>query len=345
MPQTHHTHSHRHVHAHRVHQHTASSTASNDGTLREGARGEAVKALQRSLVDRGHDLKVDGIFGPDTTRAVNAFQSARGLKVDGVVGAETKQALQRPSTTTAQDRVDATVRGSGVRAPTEADRNQRPSGTVRAGELQPPTTRGVPSGRPSTAGSSGSSTPTVATHRTVTVGGNTFQVHNQTRAEMGKHSVPGHRFISLDANSDTGREEILRPQIVIPNNATPAERAAARAAVDRVAKWLDDNAPGSRRTTGIVTTTAQNGRGIKGFFHTEFFSVNDSAATRLVKERPAEFARILGETLGSIRGANFIVPHGMVRGGHLDTGAVSADGRTSERSLGQTIVRDGFGRL
>jgi peptidoglycan hydrolase-like protein with peptidoglycan-binding domain len=310
-----------------------------------------VQALQRALVARGQTIDVDGIFGPETKRAVNAFQQARGLKVDGIVGPDTKAALHAPSSTADRDRVDATVRGSGVRAPTPAELAQRPSGTVRAGSLQPPTTRGVASGRPtpttSASTASTSSLPVSAgvAHRSVTIDGHTFQVHDKTRAELGRNSVPGHRFIALDANSASGREEILRPLIVIPNNATAAERAAARAAVDRVARWLDENAPGERRTSGVVLTTAQNGRGIRGFFHTEFFSVNDSAAVKLVKERTPDFARILGETLGSIPGANFIVPHGAQRGRFRDPGAVSADGRTTELGLGQTIVRDGFGRL
>jgi hypothetical protein len=316
--------------------------AFTNDTLRAGSRGPAVQAMQRALVDRGHVLAVDGIFGPETTRAVGDFQRACGLKADGVVGPDTKAALQAPAAPVARDRVETTVRGSGVRAPTPAELAQRPSGTVRAGSLQPPTTRGVPSGR---ASSSTSSVATGVAQRSVTVDGHVFQVHDRTRAELGNRSVPGRRFIALDANSVSGREEILRPLIVIPNNATSVERAAARVAVDRVARWLDDHAPGQRRATGVVVTTAQNGRGIRGFFHTEFFSVNDSAAVKLVKERTDEFARILGETLGRIPGANFIVPHGAQRGRFRDVGAVSADGQTTELGLGQTIVREGFGRL
>jgi hypothetical protein len=346
MPQTNHAPSHRPVHATRVDHPTAAPTSTNDGMLREGARGEAVTSLQRALVERGHAIQIDGRFGPNTANAVRAFQAARGLQVDGVVGKDTKAALKTAPSTTTHDHVAAPVRGSGVRAPTPAELAQRPSGTVRAGSLQTPTTRGVPSGRPASSSSSSStSIGAGVAHRSVTVDGHTFQVHNQTRAQMGRHSVPGHRFISLDANSGSGHEEILRPQIVIPNNATAAERAAARAAVDCVARWLSENAPGRRATTGLVTTTAQNGRGIGGFFHTEFVSVNDSGATALIKNKASEYARLLGQTLGKIPGANFIVPHGMVRGGHLDTGAVSRDGRTSERSLGQTIVNDGFGSL
>ena len=35
----------------------------------------------------------DGIYGPDTTAAVRAFQTARGLSIDGLAGPETFRAL------------------------------------------------------------------------------------------------------------------------------------------------------------------------------------------------------------------------------------------------------------
>jgi hypothetical protein len=57
--------------------------------LRQGASGEAVKGLQRELVDAGYSLTVDGSFGPTTYSAVRAYQSKTGLVVDGVVGNNT----------------------------------------------------------------------------------------------------------------------------------------------------------------------------------------------------------------------------------------------------------------
>jgi hypothetical protein len=57
--------------------------------LREGSSGEAVKGLQRELVDAGYSLTVDGSFGPATSSAVRAYQSKTGLVVDGVVGNNT----------------------------------------------------------------------------------------------------------------------------------------------------------------------------------------------------------------------------------------------------------------
>lgn len=50
-------------------------------------RGDDVAELQRRLNALGFDAgKVDGIFGPDTLRAVLEFQENRGLAEDGTVG-------------------------------------------------------------------------------------------------------------------------------------------------------------------------------------------------------------------------------------------------------------------
>lgn len=58
--------------------------------LRIGARGEAVKDLQRQLIAAGFDPgPVDGWFGPRTQAAVRAFQHSRGITVDGWVGPQT----------------------------------------------------------------------------------------------------------------------------------------------------------------------------------------------------------------------------------------------------------------
>lgn len=57
--------------------------------LRQGSTGEAVKGLQRELVDAGYSLVVDGSFGSATGSAVRSYQSKTGLVVDGVVGGNT----------------------------------------------------------------------------------------------------------------------------------------------------------------------------------------------------------------------------------------------------------------
>ena len=70
-------------------------------TLREGSRGEAVKALQSQLnAKRGAGLAVDGVFGGGTKAAVVTFQNHAGIGADGVVGPTTWKNLiwhyQRP---------------------------------------------------------------------------------------------------------------------------------------------------------------------------------------------------------------------------------------------------------
>jgi peptidoglycan hydrolase-like protein with peptidoglycan-binding domain len=67
---------------------THATTASLDGMLRKGDRGAAVAAVQRAL-----GIPADGVFGPQTRRAVKAFQARRGLEVDGIVGPITRAAL------------------------------------------------------------------------------------------------------------------------------------------------------------------------------------------------------------------------------------------------------------
>lgn len=59
-----------------------------DTMLEIGSRGSAVVDLQRRL-----GITADGIFGPQTRGAVEAFQRAHGLEVDGIVGPITGAAL------------------------------------------------------------------------------------------------------------------------------------------------------------------------------------------------------------------------------------------------------------
>ncbi len=58
-------------------------------TLRQGAKGDAVKNLQNRLRAHGHNVSVDGAFGPATRAAVVAFQKSKGLTADGIVGPAT----------------------------------------------------------------------------------------------------------------------------------------------------------------------------------------------------------------------------------------------------------------
>lgn len=63
------------------------------GAMTIGASGEAVRTVQKRLVELGYLKSADGIFGEKTQKAVKAFQKAAGLTVDGLVGNATKKAL------------------------------------------------------------------------------------------------------------------------------------------------------------------------------------------------------------------------------------------------------------
>ncbi|MGW6285609.1 peptidoglycan-binding protein [Streptomyces sp. NPDC055107] len=62
-------------------------------TLRQGAGGSHVRALQSALNKRGARLAVDGGFGSVTSSAVRAYQSVNRLVADGEAGPVTWRAL------------------------------------------------------------------------------------------------------------------------------------------------------------------------------------------------------------------------------------------------------------
>ena len=63
-------------------------SAVSGGTLRRGAKGQAVVDLQNKL-----GIEADGQYGPATAEAVRKFQQENGLDADGVVGPNTLAAL------------------------------------------------------------------------------------------------------------------------------------------------------------------------------------------------------------------------------------------------------------
>lgn len=70
-------------------------------TLYRGCTGDEVRALQAQLVGYGYDLGksgpnkdgVDGIYGPATENAVEAYQEDNGLAADGIAGPNTRKSM------------------------------------------------------------------------------------------------------------------------------------------------------------------------------------------------------------------------------------------------------------
>ena len=83
-------------------------SAAMAATLRKGARGSEVTRLQKALQSLGYyTMKVDGIYGNGTVKAVKAFQKSTGLKTDGIAGPQTQGKLYADSPSAAQETVPA----------------------------------------------------------------------------------------------------------------------------------------------------------------------------------------------------------------------------------------------
>ena len=98
--------------------------ATDDGTLKKGSQGAAVKLLQKRLKELGYYKSwVDGDYGNETVTAVKNFQRKNGLSVDGVAGSTT---LKKLNSTSAID----------VNGKTEEDKKEESSssdGTLKKG--------------------------------------------------------------------------------------------------------------------------------------------------------------------------------------------------------------------
>lgn len=70
------------------------SAPTAEPVLKNGSRGDEVKAVQQRLKELGYySAEIDGAFGAGTKAAVVAFQQNNALPADGVVGSETKALL------------------------------------------------------------------------------------------------------------------------------------------------------------------------------------------------------------------------------------------------------------
>ena len=68
---------------------------SDYSTIRIGAKGSRVKAMQQALISLNYlSGKADGIFGNQTLKAVLAFQKSQKLSQDGLAGKKTLKALE-----------------------------------------------------------------------------------------------------------------------------------------------------------------------------------------------------------------------------------------------------------
>ncbi len=83
----------------------------DDGSLRKGATGSAVKDLQTKLKKLGfYNASIDGDYGDTTVAAVKAFQKKYSLTADGVAGSETLKKLDTAYKNADSDKDDDSLR-------------------------------------------------------------------------------------------------------------------------------------------------------------------------------------------------------------------------------------------
>ena len=61
--------------------------------VQNGSQGHPIRTLQFLLRAHGHNLTVDGMFGPATEAAVKAFQTSKGMTADGIMNSPTWSTL------------------------------------------------------------------------------------------------------------------------------------------------------------------------------------------------------------------------------------------------------------
>jgi hypothetical protein len=116
---------------------TKQPTTGAEPMLRRGDASIDVWQLQRQLRARGYPVAVDGRFGPETERAVKAFQNANGLVPDGIVGPKTRAAIAAAPTTTTPPTTTPPTTTPPTTSPTKGSVPNRTAvieRTVRAGE-------------------------------------------------------------------------------------------------------------------------------------------------------------------------------------------------------------------
>jgi len=99
-----------------------SSGRSASGGSTQALSPQRVRNIQQALNDNGSNIDVDGVWGPNTRRALRDFQQSKGLDATGQLDRDTVAALNPGG-----QRDDAGRSGASGQ---QGDRNTNPSGTA-----------------------------------------------------------------------------------------------------------------------------------------------------------------------------------------------------------------------
>lgn len=102
--------------------------------LKNGSRGDEVKALQEKLNRLGYDTKPDGIFGQGTEKIVRDLQTVFGYTIDGLVGEGTTKLIDAQIgygwNAKSPDAIERGLRAQGKAAEADAMKAKREQGAA-----------------------------------------------------------------------------------------------------------------------------------------------------------------------------------------------------------------------
>lgn len=162
-----------------------------------------------------------------------------------------------------------------------------------------------------------------------------FDKDTPTAAERNQIFKSGGVVVNLDTNwAPQGRA--TSPMVVIPDGATPEQRAAAETYAAGVTKIYNEKFGTNLKP--VVKTRSENGRGRNATIHTEPYSVNDVRAVEYFNsdEGRRAHADLLRNTFGKVPGVAFSLPHDPTRKG--DNGAVGPKG--SEVDFARSLIAE-----
>ncbi len=163
---------------------------------------------------------------------------------------------------------------------------------------------------------------------------NSFGFTSKTRDLLPKSTADA-RQVSLDFNAAASKDA-KGVEIIIPNDASAVERAAAMDYVNKTKQYFAER--GVEVPVRGVRTAKENGRGTPGRFHTEPFFVGHAEARKVMESDPDGYAQVLADTLGRIPNVTFIAPHKT-----NDPGA--SDGKFNERDFAKGSIIPALERL
>jgi hypothetical protein len=161
-----------------------------------------------------------------------------------------------------------------------------------------------------------------------------FYISPQTRAQYAP--TGGMMNVSMDFNAAPSGSA-RGTEVIIPDNASPAVRAAAEQYNAGVAAFALQNGIADYPVRG-VRTRSDNGRGVANTIHAEPFFNSDADMQMAIRNDPAAFAEIYRTAFGALPNTRLIAPHGV----GADRGAAS-DYFTDETSFGELMANSLLG--